>query len=101
MIGLHAVSLESGGKMEFLIITLRILAPILLVIGLGQELVFDIKRKYREKTLRHVKLHIAISIIAMVSFAFMISPDGGASGKVFVFVIPGFFYLLFKLKGRS
>ena len=87
--------------MELLIMTMRILAPIFLVLGLGQELLFDVKRKYREKTLRYIKLHITISIIAMIAFAFMVSPDGGVSGKVFIFVIAGIFYLLFKLKGRN
>ena len=86
--------------MELWIVILRVLAPIFLILGLGQELLFDIKRKYREKTLRHVKLHLTISIIAMVSFCFMASPDGGISGKVLVLVISGLFYLAFKQKGR-
>ena len=87
--------------MELWIVILRILAPIFLILGLGQELCFDIKRKFREKTLRRVKLHMTISIIAMASFCFMASPDGGTSGKVLAFVIPGLFYLAFKQKGRS
>tara|TARA_B100000700_G_C14815872_1_gene747473 strand:- start:289 stop:555 length:267 start_codon:yes stop_codon:yes gene_type:complete len=87
--------------MELLIVILRVLAPIFLILGLGQELVFDLKRKFREKTLRNVKLHMAIAIIAMASFCFMVSPDGGTSGKVLAPIISGFFYLAFKQKGRT
>ncbi len=87
--------------MELWIVVLRVMAPIFLILGLGQELLFDIKQKFREKTLRRVKLHITISIIAMASFCFMVSPDGGVSGKVFALVIPGLFYLAFKQKGRD
>ena len=87
--------------MEGWIVILRILAPIFLVFGLGQELLFDLRRKYREGTLRYVKLHKAIAIIAIASFCFMASPDGGTSGIVLAFVIPGLFYLAFKQKGRS
>ena len=87
--------------MEGWIVMLRILAPIFLTLGLGQELLFDLRRKYRERKLRHVKLHMAIAIIAMASFCFMASPDGGISGKVLALVIPGLFYLAFKQKGRA
>ena len=87
--------------MELCIVILRVLAPIFLILGLGQELLFDIKRKFREKRLRRVKLHATISIIAMASFCFMVSPDGGVSGKVLAIVIPGLFYLAFKQKGRG
>ena len=87
--------------MEVWIVILRVLAPIFLILGLGQELLFDVKRKFREKTLRHIKLHVTISIIAMASFCFMASPDGGASGKVLALVISGLFYLAFKQKGRA
>ncbi len=87
--------------MELWIVILRILAPIFLILGLGQELCFDIKRKFQEKTLHRVKLHMTISIIAMASFCFMASPDGGISGKVFALVIPALFYLAFKQKGRG
>jgi len=87
--------------MELWIVILRVLAPIFLILGLGQELLFDIKRKFREKTLRRVKLHMAVSIVAMAGFCFMASPDGGVSGKVLAFIIPGLFYVAFKLKARS
>ena len=87
--------------MELWIVILRVLAPIFLILGLGQELLFDLRRKFREKTLRRVKLHMAISVVAMVGFCFMVSPDGGVSGKVFAVIIPGLFYVAFKLKARS
>ncbi|MBA61084.1 MAG: hypothetical protein CMJ76_01850 [Planctomycetaceae bacterium] len=86
--------------MESLILVLKIVAPVFLVLGFSQAYFFDLKRKYRDGTLRNFKLHVTIAILALVSFAFMVSPDGGTSGKVLAIVISALFIIAFKVKGR-
>jgi hypothetical protein len=63
-----------------------------------QEYFFDIKKKYRNKTLKYKPLHFAISGLALAAAAWGLFGKNLYGERYVVIVVAGLFWLLFKTK---
>jgi len=65
-----------------------------------QEYFFNLKEKYRNKTLKYIPLHFAISVLGMAAAAWGLFGENLYGERYVVIVVVILFWLLFKTKNR-
>ena len=63
-----------------------------------QEYFFDLKEKYRNKTLKYIPLHFAISVLGMAAAAWGLFGKNLHGERYVVIVVVCLFWLLFRTK---
>jgi len=74
------------------------LLVLLISLAFLQEYFFDIKKKYRQGTLKYIPLHFAISVLGMTAAAWGLFGKNLYWERYVVIVVVCFFWLLFRTK---
>jgi len=76
------------------------LLVVLISMAFLQEYFFDLKEKYRNKTLKYIPLHFIIAVLGMAAAAWGLFGNNLYGERYVVIVVVILFWLLFKTKNR-
>ena len=76
------------------------LLVVLISMAFLQEYFFDLKEKYRNKTLTYIPLHFIIAVLGMAAAAWGLFGNNLYGERYVVIVVVILFWLLFKTKNR-
>ena len=76
------------------------LIVVLISMAFLQEYFFDLKEKYRNKTLKYIPLHFIIAVLGMAAAAWGLFGKNLYGERYVVIVVVILFWLLFKTKNR-